>query len=341
MIRSATAGVAALASFSLSIMTLLLTALVQLVLVSPAVATEPPVTAVAISPDGKSIVVGSQAGLRVLSWPDLQVRQDSSSKLSNIHDLAFSPDARTIAVAGGAPGEQGMVEFVSWPSLETKRIWTATDDLFTSVRWLDANSLAIGGHDHSVSIWNLGSETPERTLLGHSRGVTSLALISGQQLLVSGGLDNSLRVWDIAAEQGSPTSSADALVRSLNIHTRPVLDLALRPSGEGLPMVASASEDRTVRLWQPTIGRMVRFARLAATPLSLAWFPDGSLLAAACSDGHVRIIDPEMVQVTHDVPAVEGWAYALAIHPSDQGIVVGGSDGVVKRFEIEVKPAVE
>lgn len=317
---------------------LLLAAVVHLAAVSSTAAAQPPVTAITISPAGDSVVIGSQAGLTLLDWPDLQVRRIAKSKLPNIHDIAFSPDAQTIAVVGGAPGEHGMIELVAWPSLKPKHTWTATNDLFTSVRWLSATTLAVGGHDHSVSIWNLDSDTPVRQLLGHSRGVTSLAMLPDEQLLVSAGLDNSLRVWDVNTDQ---STNAIPLVRSLNIHTQPVLDLALRPSDGGLPAVASASEDRTVRLWQPTIGRMVRFARLDATPLSLAWFPDGSRLAAACTDGRVRIIDPDVVQVTQNVQALDGWAYALAIHPSDLSIVVGGTNGAAKRVEIAANSSSE
>jgi WD40 repeat protein len=122
------------------------------------------------------------------------------------------------------------------------------------------------------------------------------------------------------------------LIRSLSIHTRRVHNLALRPGNGGLPMVASVSDDRTVRLWQPTIGRMVRFARLKSRPLDAAWFADGSRVVVACTDGHVRVVDPVSVKVTHDIPALEGWAYSLAVHPTDGSILVGGQDGRVRRL---------
>ena len=77
-------------------------------------------------------------------------------------------------------------------------------------------------------------------------------------------------------------------------------------------MVASISEDRTVRFWQPTIGRMVRFAKLESKPLDIVWLSDGRHVAVSCEDGHVRLIDPATVQVAADIPVFSSWAYCIA-----------------------------
>ena len=37
-------------------------------------------------------------------------------------------------------------------------------------------------------------------------------------------------------------------------------------------------------------------------------------------------------KVTHDIAALEGWAYSLAVHPTDGSILVGGQDGRVRRL---------
>ena len=102
-------------------------------------------------------------------------------------------------------------------------------------------------------------------------------------------------------------------------------------------MIASAAADRSIRLWQPTIGRMVRYARLDAEPLKMVWLPDGVRIAAACDDGHLRIIDAEEVEVLRDIPALEGWAYSIAVHPTAAFVVVGGSGGQLRSIPFAKK----
>ena len=77
---------------------------------------------------------------------------------------------------------------------------------------------------------------------------------------------------------------------------------------------------------------MVRFARLNCQPLAIAWLNDGSAMAAACDDGRVRLIDPNTVQIVQELDGIAGWAYAIAVHPHDNSLLVGGSDGQLKRL---------
>jgi WD40 repeat protein len=111
--------------------------------------------------------------------------------------------------------------------------------------------------------------------------------------------------------------------------------VALRPQdGESPPWIATCSADRTVRFWQPTIGRLVRFARLDSEPLAIAWLPDGSQLAVTSVDGHVRLLDPITLKITQDSAAIEGWAYSLAVHPGGKALAVGGARGELRRVDL-------
>ena len=78
---------------------------------------------------------------------------------------------------------------------------------------------------------------------------------------------------------------------------------------------------------------MVKFARLKEVPLNVAWLNNGSRIVAACADGAVRLVDPDSVEVTGEIPALNGWAYSLVVHPTDGSIVVGGPN--IKKIGIE------
>ena len=57
-------------------------------------------------------------------------------------------------------------------------------------------------------------------------------------------------------------------------------------------------------------------------------------IVASCVDGHVRVVDTDKVIVTQTLRAIDGWCYAITIHPSDGSIVVGGSGGQLRRLEL-------
>ena len=286
-------------------------------------AAESPITAVAFAPDGQSVAVGSQAGVVIRSWPDLTQLKTFDTALINVHDLAFSPGGTFLAVAGGTPSDKGQVEVFTWPEGESLYVCSGHEDLVSSVAWNGDSSFATASLDHEIVIWDTQTHEPVQRLKGHSRGVLSVCYLADPQILVSGGLDQNLRVWNTQTEK---------IERTLNNHTREVHQLSLRPGNEGLPMIASISDDRTVRLWQPTIGRMVRFAQLDSAPLSVDWLTDGSRVVVSAADGHLRLIDPDTVEISQDVAGVDGWAYAVAVHPTDGSVLIGGRNGQLKRI---------
>ena len=180
--------------------------------------------------------------------------------------------------------------------------------------------------DKQVRLFELKTGSEIRSAEGHSRAVTSLVVLAGGQQLVTAGLDNSLRLW-----RHSPTAEVETVMDN---HRDGVLDLALRPGPQLRPMVLSVSADRTVRFWQPTIGRMMRFATLPVRPLAAAWIHDGQFVAVVSSDGQLRVIDPESVQIIRQQQAIDGWAYCLAVLADSKQVVVGGERGQLKLLSI-------
>ena len=293
---------------------------------SAAFATDPPITAVAFAPEGESVVAVSQSGVHVFSWPELKRQKVIDTAASNQHCLVFSPNGQHVAVGGGNPSEEGIAEIFSWPAGKSVTTLNEHDDSVLAIAWRDESRLLTTSIDRSIKVWDLQEKDMSlATYRGHSRNVSDLCLLRDGKTLVSAGDDHSVRVWDLGSGE---------LTRTLNQHTAPIHTLAPRPTQNGLPMVASAAGDRTIRLWQPTIGRMVRYVRLEVEPLDIAWLNDGSHILAACVDGCVRVVNADEVRVTEKLVAIDGWAYAIAVHPSGDSVVVGGSDGQLRSLRV-------
>ncbi|MEM8667258.1 MAG: hypothetical protein AAGG48_07065 [Planctomycetota bacterium] len=286
-------------------------------------------TSIAFSADGKFVVVGSQAGVEVRQSESLTVLRTIELEMDSIHDVCFSPDGRWLAVAGGFPGETGEVAWISWPSGEVDHNVNVHDDVVHQVVFVpDGSHWITASADEVCSVFPWEGKKPITRYTQHSRGVLGVTVLPDGETVVSGSRDETLRVWNLRSGES---------IRTLHNHSRDVTAVACQAKDGGLPVVASASDDLTVRFWQPTIGRMVRFARVPSRPLGMAWTTDGRL-AVPCSDGVLRWIDPQTVAIVDAQQATDDWLYCVATdHRQDGRVVVGGAYGMVGELRPKVR----
>lgn len=297
---------------------LLLCAFAISCLASDAQTAESPITAIVVSSRG-DVIVGSQSGIQKIDWPNENRRESLQTEIENVERLTFNSDESILYAAGGTPGEFGLIEAWSWPACELIERKFVHDDIVTDLVIPDRDKLLI-----SCSIDGLicFGESDDQYLEGHSKAVLALCLVDSAQLLISAGRDRSLRVWDLNSRE---------LKRTLNNHTADVRLLRVKPTDperpNALPVIASAAEDHTIRLWQPSIGRLMRFARLESNALDLVWSPSGELIYAVCEDGCLRVVDPASVTVMSTIKLSDDWAYAIVNAPAGDGVIVGMRDG--------------
>mmetsp|Transcript_579 Transcript_579/g.1192 ORF Transcript_579/g.1192 Transcript_579/m.1192 type:complete len:972 (+) Transcript_579:202-3117(+) len=156
----------------------------------------------------------------------------------------------------------------------------------------DTNTFASASLDRSIKVWGLGSPVPHYTLEGHERGVNCVDYYpSGDKpYILSGADDRTVKIWDYQTK---------SIVHSLDGHSHNICAVLFHPK---LPLICSASEDGTVRLWQSTTYRaettlnygMERAWALAATrettKLAIG-FDEGCVVVELGSDDPVVSMD--------------------------------------------------
>ncbi len=250
--------------------------------------------------------------------------------------LVEESDERTVrlTIVGGDPAERGVLLQVdlSDASIEERwRIETSDDLLLDAVLLGSDPAYWTAGRD--ARLRRVDPRDPKHVTLleGHSGPVTRL-LPLGETELISASRDQSLRVWDLNAAR---------LVRELQQHVGGVVDL-LRTSDAGeRPQVVSLGLDRTVRLWQPTIGRMVRFVRLDAPGRCLIAGVDPLSVLVPTDDGRLVTLDLATARVVDSLELPRDETSGTAVprftatrDPLDGTLWLGGPFGRIDRVAI-------
>jgi echinoderm microtubule-associated protein-like 6 len=136
------------------------------------------------------------------------------------------------------------------------------------------------------------------------------------------------------------TKAGDILTAGRSGRTRVVLDthsegelwgLATHPSEA---QFATASEDRTLCLWDMKSRSVVQKRELECGGRSVAYFPDGTMVAVGLTNGGFVVAQTDDVQKTIlSRRDRNGCIHALSVAPNGRYLAVGSHDGFVDFYD--------
>jgi len=282
------------------------------------------VWSVAISPDGQTLVSGSEdQTIKIWNLTTGQLSRTLSGHSDTVRSLALSQDGKILASGSGD-------RTIKLWDLQTGKLLRNLEGhsgpIWSIALSLDGKTLVSGSEDSTIKIWNLQTGDLQRILFGHSGRIFSVALSPDGQTIATGSVDKTIKLWNL------PTGE---LRHTLQGHTDGVRAIIFSPDGQQL---ASSSWDRTIKIWHPQTGRQLRTLDGHTTRVAdIAYLPstgvntfDKYTLVSGGLDKTIKVWNPQTGTLLRDLSGHSDWVLSVATGPTEQTLVSSSKDKTIK-----------
>ncbi|MCP4664698.1 MAG: TIR domain-containing protein, partial [bacterium] len=270
------------------------------------------VMSVAVSPDGKWAVSGSED--RTVKIWDLETGEcrDTLTKHKNhVRSVAITPDGRRI---------------LSSSADRTIKVWDVRSGHCTislsaqkwpvdfAIPFTDGRRVLSGSDYGNIRLWAVDSGDSLATLHGkYGDGICCAAVSQDGKRAVSGDAGGRIAVWNLE------TGEYRAMLQR---HRDIVRSVQITPDGR---QAISASDDGTAKLWEMETGRCVgTFEGHRQEVYSVAISPDGTLVASAGIRGWIQLWDLKSAQCLQVIELEANQrAASVTFHPDGSRLLAG------------------
>ncbi len=287
-----------------------------------------PLSAIAVSPDGKTVVSADNDGV-VSAW-DLTAPDKARMVLPKheppLRSLLFTPDGRTLVATSGGGTRL-------WETASPRELAGFPEAVGRAVLSPDARTL-ISANEEGGGLLKMVDVTTGKLLFStpaHTKAVYGLAISPDGRLLASGAIDDPVvKFWKVA---GGLTPAGEV---SLKGRANSIGSLAWSPDGRS---VAVGTNRRELAILD-VAGRSLRLSIALNFDFTWTWSvafsPDGKLLAAGGASGVVTLWDTSSGLLHTSLRGHTAPIHAIAFSPDGQTIATGSEDRTVRVWDAAV-----
>jgi WD40 repeat protein len=282
-----------------------------------------PVSAVAFSPSGRTIVSASlDKSIKIWDAGTGQLLRTLTGDTDGVSSVTFVPNGKRI-ISGSFDRTITLWDADTGQSIRALRSdqtysWEVPPAVWSIAISPDGARFVSGSADATVKVWNATTGDLLRILKGHSDVVTSVAYFPSGRAFISGSKDGTVRVWDAETLQSLGTLTAPA---------GQILAVAISPDGK---RIAASGNTNAVTLWNGATGQQLRTLTSESNALdALAFSADGSRIIAGGSNNTIIMWDAESGKFLHTLAGHSGSIRSLAISPDGHRLASGSDDKTI------------
>jgi WD40 repeat protein len=204
--------------------------------------TQPGVTAVSLSADGKTLAIAASNGIVIQDPAAPAKAHEISTSGISFSSVVLSADGARVA---GASDSAVNV----WSTDDGKLLTKIAVSGASALQFKSPDQIAVGRKDGTVSVWNIANGSLNFEAKKHDSAINAIAFSTDGSLMATGGDDRTAIIWD--------TSTGKAR-RTLKGHDLAITSLAFSPDATTL---AVGSGNASVVLWRVETGKLDRVVR--------------------------------------------------------------------------------
>ncbi|WP_395145532.1 c-type cytochrome domain-containing protein [Armatimonas sp.] len=288
-----------------------------------------PVTALALSPDGKTLAVGGYRVVRLLDPATGNLLGTLTGCADQVQSLAWEATSQRLAAAGGVPGESGEVAVFALTSGQVESKLTGHTDVVVSVAWRSGtDEIATGSLDKTAALWSVSRGQRLRLLKDHADTVLAVAYSPSGEFLATASADRTAKLY---------RTKDGVRIAALNAHQDSIVRLAFSPDSKRL---VTGSADKTVRLWSIKEGSIENpdATQYEPEPLTACAFsPDNQRLFWVSASRKVKVFAANGRDFQMEFTDATDWVTSLAATTDGKTLIAGTLDGKLLFWDLATR----
>jgi len=276
---------------------------------------------IATSSDGKLFATVSEDNTLKLWHGNGRLWQTLQQPQSSFRSVVFSPDSRLMVTGSNnymvqlwdiRDRDQSPIKL-----LRTFKGHQAT--VFSVAITSDGKTIASGGDDRNIKIWNLEGELLHN-IKAHKERIGKLTFSPDGQFLASASQDGTVKLWQ----------ADGTFVKTLIEQNVACWGVAFSPQGN---LIASVCQDRFLKLWKID-GTLLKTIDTKSEGLTrVAFSPNGEIIATGSLNNQVKLWNLQG-KLLNSLPGHQGTVMTVAFTADGKFLISGGDDRTVMMWDV-------